>query len=91
MVGRGARALFPRTVSTKINVLGGESESKKEATNWLVERVSYLVTQGKPTQTVGINHSLKLLHPNYLSLPRMFKMETKLRTKGLYTAVNINV
>lgn len=53
--------------------LGDENESKKEATNWLTERVSYLVTQGRTTQTVEINYILMSLYPSYHWLPRMFK------------------
>lgn len=45
----GGSAQFPRTISTKSNVLGDDSESKKEATNWHVERVSPPVTQGGTT------------------------------------------
>lgn len=58
---------------TKSNVLGSDGESKKEATTWLAERVSHLGTQGGTTQTVEMNHSLKLFHPNYPWLPRTFK------------------
>lgn len=50
-VGRGASAHFPRTVSTKCNVRGDDSESKKEATHGHVERASPPVTQGGTTGT----------------------------------------
>lgn len=67
--GAGRHAQFPRTFSsysyfTKSNMLGRDSESTKEVINWLVERFSYLVTQGGTTKTFEIYHSLKLLLPN---------------------------
>ena len=53
--------------------LADESESKQEATNWLIKGVSYLVTQGRTTQTAEINYFLMSLYPSYHWLPRMFK------------------
>lgn len=80
---QGTNVPFPRTVSsysyfTKSNVLGSDVEPKKEATNWLSERISHLVI-------TRWNHTICWDEPLDMN------MEIKLRTKELYKARNINM
>lgn len=72
-------------------MLGSDNESKKEATNWLVERVSHLVTQEKPHKLLRLITLLSDYIPTTLGYLKCSNMEIKLRIKELYKAKNINV